>query len=160
MKIQTVPSIFAADSSVYADLPRRALAFMVDCLILGIPCTLLFLLAFPWFLDDRLVSWFGTTLTLNFGVGVILAIYSACFHASPMQATPGKKLMDIKVVGHNGKGIGFTHAFIRQVALTACGPVSLLVGLILVPFTQHRQGRHDSLCNTFVVHRWAFNDPP
>jgi len=160
-------SIVGADDDIYADFTRRVLAFMIDCLLISLPCVILFLLAFPWLLHDRVAAWLdtfigkiGLSIILSIGIGLVLAVYSACFHASPWRATPGKRLMGITVVNHEGQGIGFVHAFIRQFAFTACGPASLLVGLMLVPFTRHRRGHHDILCDTFVLYRRALENPP
>jgi len=155
-----------AERNLYADFPRRTLAFMLDCMVLGVPYLVLFVYAFPRLLNDEVMfwyydswlnaSWFSAFVGFNIAAGLAflpLAVYSACFHALPMQATPGKRIMGIKVVDYQGKGIHFIHAFIRQWALTVCGIPTLMIGLVLVSFTQYRQGHHDSLCDTYVIKR-------
>jgi len=156
-------SIADTNHQIYADFPRRTLAFMIDCLFIGTPCTVLFLLTFPRLLNEHALLWFDNIIgitSLNFGIGILLALYSACFHASPWQATPGKRLMGIMVVNHTGQSLSFVHAFIRQFAFTGCGAASMLIGLALVPFTDQKQGHHDRLCDTFVIHRNALDNPP
>jgi len=83
---------------------------------------------------------------------VIFVIYTTYFHGSQHQATPGKMLLGIKVVGYQGQRISYARAFARPIA--SC--LSLLIfaiGYLMAAFTRRKQALHDVLCDTYVINK-------
>lgn len=77
-------------------------------------------------------------------------VYFAYQESSPTQATIGKKLVGIKVTDMNGERISFLNATGRHFA-KIISAVILLIGFLMVAFTEKRQGLHDILAKTLVV---------
>jgi len=81
-----------------------------------------------------------------------LLLYSPLFLSSPYRATPGKILFGIIVVYDNGKQLPFSRAVIRELG-KYLSLLTLGLGFILIGFTRKKQGLHDLLALTVVVHR-------
>ena len=98
-------------------------------------------------------------LQLSFGSILTTAIavaYFAGMESSTAQGTLGKLALRIKVVDMEGGRIGAGTALLRYV-MKIVGSVLLLVGLLMVAFTNKKQGLHDMVAKTLVVHR---DSPP
>jgi uncharacterized RDD family membrane protein YckC len=66
-------------------------------------------------------------------------------------ATPGKMLLGLRIVRFNGDSLGWGGAVMRFLGyIIAFMP--LLVGLIWIAFDGRRQGWHDKLAETYVIH--------
>ena len=148
----------------YAGFWRRALAFMIDGLILAIPYTLIScLLLAPRIVElTRLVSTNGEP-TLNMMLGwmasmiilwivnlLLLWLYFACMESSKHQATLGKMALGIKVVGAHGERISFARATGRSFA-KFISHMLLYFGDYMAGFTEKRQALHDIIATTYVV---------
>jgi uncharacterized RDD family membrane protein YckC len=114
-------------------------------------------------------------MELYFGAGitVIMLSYYTLFESSPLQATPGKLLLAIKVTDSFGDQIGPIRAAVRSWpiwiggvfamvdAATGNGGSALIANLlalaacVVVAFTAQKQGLHDMLVGTFIVRRGA-----
>ena len=86
------------------------------------------------------------------GIGVI-----ACFIYFPLceafwdGSTIGKKAMGLKVVNYNFETITIGQAFGRYFA-KFLSTIALYLGFIMVAFSSKKQGLHDKLASTYVVH--------
>ncbi len=67
-----------------------------------------------------------------------------------MQATPGKKVVGVRVTDERGARIGFGRATGRYFAKILSSLI-LCIGYIMVAFTRRRQGLHDLMAGTLVV---------
>lgn len=67
-----------------------------------------------------------------------------------MQATPGKRALGLIVTDYNGQRITYLRAFGRYWA-NLLSTLILLIGYIMVAFTERKQGLHDIICSTLVV---------
>lgn len=79
-------------------------------------------------------------------------LYFSAFEASPWQATPGKRLLMLRVVDVNGVPLRWPRATLRYF----CRFISALplgAGYAMVLFNLHRQALHDMLASTRVVMR-------
>lgn len=79
-------------------------------------------------------------------------LYFSIFEASAWQATPGKRLLGLRVVDVNGVPLRWARATLRYF----CRFVSALplgAGYAMVLFTLNRQALHDMLASTRVVMR-------
>ena len=64
--------------------------------------------------------------------------------------TPGKRALKLRVVRSDGSRVGFSRAFLRELA--KFGPM-LLVNAFVMAFRSDRRGLHDLLADTVVVRR-------
>lgn len=85
-------------------------------------------------------------------VGLIVGIaYFVGFESSAYQATPGKMALGLIVVDTDGRRISIARAFGRYFAKILSGLI-LLIGYIMVGFTERKQGLHDMIAGTLVVY--------
>ena len=87
-------------------------------------------------------------------IGGILAgwIYYAAFESSEKQATLGKMALSIKVTDLEGNRISFGRATGRHFSKIISG-IILLIGYLMVAFTQKKQGLHDMMAGCLVVNK-------
>ncbi len=141
-----------SQSLPYANLGIRLLAMVLDGLLLIFLWSLLRFFqallgapaeteATPLFLD------YGTMALVFLGA---MAITALCWHW--FAGTPGKLLVDIRVIGVNtGQPPGLAQAVLRFAAY----PISLLpasLGFLWTFWDRRRQGFHDKLSRTVVIH--------
>jgi uncharacterized RDD family membrane protein YckC len=85
-------------------------------------------------------------------VGLIVGIaYFVGFESSAYRATPGKMALGLIVVDTDGRRISPARAFGRYFAKILSGLI-LLIGYIMVGFTERKQGLHDMIAGTLVVY--------
>ncbi len=95
----------------------------------------------------------GTTASSGLGTIISIVIYLAYFaglESSNWQATVGKKALGLIVVDTSGNRISLGRAVGRFFAKILSGAI-LLIGYIMVGFTEKKQGLHDMLASTLVV---------
>ena len=130
---------------------------LVAALIDGIVLTFIVI-----FLAVFSLLFFGATLGEGAGVGMfflvlILAslatiLYKPIMEASDYQGTFGKYALGLKVVDKNGQRITMTSSFLRTILYIIGAQAFLLcLGVVMIGFTEYKQGLHDILANTYVV---------
>jgi uncharacterized RDD family membrane protein YckC len=94
---------------------------------------------------DLLRSWFTAAL------GFLLSfVYFAAFEASPLQATPGKAALGLRVADLGGRRIGLGRSLFRQ--LMKCAEfVSSGITYVIAAFTARHQALHDIFAGTLVL---------
>ena len=146
---------------IYAGFWRRAIAFILDLLIVAIPTTLVFgpMVAFetvalgvdPTNLSATQAGLLGATVFSWQLVAIVLTwLYFAFFESGKKQSTWGKRLLGIKVVGINGQRISFARATGRFFAKTI-SYVIFYIGFIMAGFTSRKRALHDMIAETYVV---------
>jgi uncharacterized RDD family membrane protein YckC len=85
------------------------------------------------------------------GIFLVAWLYDALLTSSPMQATPGKMVLGLRVTTADGEPIGFGRATGRFFGKIISGMICN-VGYLMVAFTSRKQGLHDMIANTVVVH--------
>src|SRR5688500_11829515 len=80
----------------YSSFGRRLLAFILDALILAIPC----------FIADRIIPYLGSFIVYFF--------YAPMLETSDLRATLAKHLMGIQVADLQGRRISFQASLIRN----------------------------------------------
>jgi uncharacterized RDD family membrane protein YckC len=84
-------------------------------------------------------------------------IYMTLFHASPLQATPGKMWVGLKVVDANGSRIGYGAAALRSLfrgLLFVCTlGLSEVINVFFIAKRKRRQALHDLIVGSEVVHK-------
>lgn len=119
--------------SSLASLGRRALAALLDTLILAIPCAI------------------AAHLLPVVGGFLVVFLYAPVLEASEVRATLGKHLMGIQVADIQGRRISFRAALIRNI-LKLVSSVLFMAGHVVALFTARRQTLHDLLAETVVVY--------
>lgn len=79
-------------------------------------------------------------------------LYSAVFESSSQQATLGKQMMRILVIGIDGKRITFPRAVTRRL-LSYLSIIMFGFGYIMVFLNKTKQTGHDILAQTLVVRK-------
>ena len=131
----------------------RLVAALIDGIVLAIIVIFLAVLS---------LLFFGATLGEGAGLGMfflvlILAslatiLYKPIMEASGYQGTFGKHALGLKVVDKNGQRITMTSSFLRTILYIIGAQAFLLcLGIVMIGFTEYKQGLHDILANTYVV---------
>lgn len=121
----------------YAGFWKRFIAHIIDgfvLLLIGYSISKLNKDTYILGLLDMLVSFF----------------YYVGLESSEKQATLGKLVMNIKVTDTNGRRIGFGQATIRYLGKILSGFL-LMIGYLMVAFTEKKQGLHDLIAKTYVI---------
>ena len=146
-------------SERYGGFWIRVLAYIVDGIILNIVFWLLVTIfgidMFGGMLDSdpaAMAAASGAMGWVNLAGFVIALAYSAGFHSSSLQATPGKLLVKLKVTDSGGQRISMLRAIGREFARYLSG-IILLIGFIMVAFTDRKRGLHDMMAGTLVTYR-------
>lgn len=147
----------------YAGFWRRAIALMIDSIIISIPCTIVYAIIMA-ILALRLGSlpqanqanpqeaflFAGSMLLSQLIFVVVFWLYFTLLESGQKQATVGKRVMGIKVVGADGGRITFARATGRFFG--KCVSYMLLnFGYYMAGFTKKRQALHDLMADTYVV---------
>jgi uncharacterized RDD family membrane protein YckC len=82
---------------------------------------------------------------------VLNCLYFAFFESSSWQGTPGKKILNLKVMDEAGDRISFGVAFLRNIC-KFFSDIILGIGYIMVAFTRKKQGLHDWMAGTVVCY--------
>ena len=106
------------------------------------------------------LSWLGSAV-----FGIALGVYTALQESSRAQATVGKRMLGLRVMGLDGGRISQFTAIYRCWPLWLPGLIGMVEGLnyvvgfaaiaacIAVAFTRRKQGLHDMLARCLVVRR-------
>jgi uncharacterized RDD family membrane protein YckC len=144
---------------VYAGFWRRAIAYLLDAILLGFTIGVLVLGPLmqhaglstdnPWILftgANRQV------FAVNLLVQMAFWPYWALMESSAWRATFGKKLLNLEVTDLAGQRLSFSRASARYFAKIISG-LTLMVGFLLAGFTARKQALHDILASTLVVRK-------
>lgn len=142
----------------------RAVAFMIDCLVLFGP--ILILVALSAFLIEirgwwesldaesmrqEWILWHRNFQQLLLTVAIGLGwIYAAGLESSPWQATVGKRWMGLKVTDARGERLGFLRATGRHLG-KYLSALPCFLGFIIALFSSRGLTLHDRLAKTRVV---------
>ena len=152
--VSEIPSAPPEPAMAYASFRNRILAHLVDQIILILPAIITSYIAyrilsgngepFAWEDRDAVSKW--ANLSQFFMLPVQCAYY-AYFESSPAQATPGKRVFNIRVCDGEGRRLSPLRAILRILLKS----FTLALGFLSIFFTPRRQALHDILVNTVVV---------
>jgi uncharacterized RDD family membrane protein YckC/Tfp pilus assembly major pilin PilA len=128
-------------ADVYASFWQRLGGLVIDYLIVAIGLSILAAILIPAAPD------FGGLLVL-----IAAVAYYVGFESSPLQGTPGKLAMSIKVTDLEGERIGVGRALGRYVGKIISWLI-LGIGFIMAAFTGRRQGLHDLMAGTLIARK-------
>lgn len=140
----------------WAGFFRRAFAFSLDLVVVGLYSFLLFYLGYVGYRVGLAAHGLSISLSnLKPFVGLVffawfwlLVGYFVLLHGIDGR-TVGKWLFGLRVVGRDRKPIGYRQAFIRTVAW----PFSALwgIGLLWILWSREKRAWHDLLAGTWVI---------
>ena len=125
----------------------RALAYLIDGVILGIAQWVIFAAMGQSMFDPDPATVSALPNVLS---GLLGLAYFVAFEASSWQGTPGKRALGLIVTDMDGNRISVLRAVGRYFAKILSALI-LLIGFIMVAFTERKQGLHDIICSTLVL---------
>jgi uncharacterized RDD family membrane protein YckC len=162
-----VPASVNYGGVAYAGFWLRFVAYVIDAVVSGIAFLILLI---PLFVltgagaalakiisDDDIGDAWGAFMGVGFifgFFGIILVVswlYHAFSESSSWQATPGKKILSLKVTDMTGQPISFARASARYFAKIITAMIPLFIGYIMAGFTEKRQAIHDMIASCLVL---------
>ncbi len=149
------------NTTIYAGFWRRCIAFVVDGLLVSLVPAVVFIPLLVWRVraagqatPEALAGVIGSLVLIYILWQVVAVVfwwlYFACLESGPRQATLGKRLLKIKVIGKNGERIGFGRATGRVFA-KILSYITLNFGYIMAGLTNRKRALHDYVAETYVV---------
>ncbi len=141
----------------YAGFWLRLAAYIIDSIILN---TVFFVLALIVGVASAILQ--NVVGAAGFFVGALSMsllyilsfvggwLYFAMMESSPRQGTLGKMALGMKVTDLQGRRISFGRATGRFFA-KMLSALTLLIGYVMIGFTEKKQGLHDKIAETYVV---------
>lgn len=164
-----IPANASYGAVVYAGFWLRLVAYIIDgiisCLVFAILLVPLFVLTGAGAALGRIISQgdIGDDLSAFLGAGFILGffgiillvswLYYALSESSSWQATPGKKILNLKVTDLAGQPISFARASGRYFSKIITGMIPLAIGYIMAGFTEKKQAIHDMIASCLVLRK-------
>lgn len=145
----TVIRRFEKDPYLQDHWIKRAIAYIIDSIIVGAIATILFAITlFPVFIGNPFT--FVNVFGFPFAMGLIYVLYFP-ISETMYGATIGKRLLGLKVVTKTGGKLSFGQAFIRNIS--KIHHVLLLLDFIggLITSTDLHQKYSDRIANTTVA---------
>lgn len=144
-------SVATTSGKSYGGFWRRLAAYLIDSIILFVGTFVI------GFIYGALIASNGQSIDAAGEiflqcVGIVAGwIYFASQESSEDQATVGKRVMGLQVCDLQGSRLSFGRASGRFFAKILSGLI-LLIGFLMIAFTQRRQGLHDKIASTVVLH--------
>jgi uncharacterized RDD family membrane protein YckC len=137
------------ESSHYAGFWVRVLAFLVDGIVIGLVVSALSVG------QAGVVTWdhaLQITTWRNFiDTAASFVYFTLLWSTVGGGRTVGMRLLGLRVVGPDGQPITYGTAVLRWIGMLVSAAV-ILLGFIWVAFDPRKQGWHDKIATTFVVH--------
>jgi class 3 adenylate cyclase/uncharacterized RDD family membrane protein YckC len=139
MPFDGAPSGFYLESALegpFAGFWRRAIAFSIDWSIVLVTCILV---------SDLTGAEFFIALQVP-----IYIVYMTGFESGPWQASVGKKIMGIRVVGLDGQPLSLLRSLGRN-AGKLLSALTIFIGFMMAGWTERKQALHDRLSEALLV---------
>ena len=149
------------NTSVYAGFWRRVAAFIIDTFLAALPAAIICMPLLFWRFYT-MANAPETEYASQFMIIMLLIIlwqilglasfwlYFAFMESGPRQATWGKRLLKIKVVGKDGGRISFSRATGRAFSKWLSSMI-MYIGFIMAGLTNRKRALHDYIVDTYVV---------
>lgn len=155
-KAKALPANVAAPGVVeFAGIGVRAVAKLLDVLILVVPAALVMSFVVAFVLPASLKNRAGGTILL-FGVGtaalvaVIMVIYQI-WCLPRYGATPGKRIMGLRVVIAGGAQVSWGRSAARFAGECVNALIPFCIGYVIAAFDPERRTVHDHIAGTRVI---------
>ena len=137
----------------YASFFSRFLAWIIDMILLSFIYGVVFSTSGIGLSDLGTDNFSTIVFSSSFGFSSFLGfLYFVLFESSELQATPGKRLMGLKVIDYDGGRITFFRALIRKLGKIVSQAI-LMIGYLMAAITDKNQALHDYIASTYVVQR-------
>jgi uncharacterized RDD family membrane protein YckC len=164
-----VPRSAGCGGVAYAGFWLRFVAYLIDGVISGIAYVILLIPLFVLTgagaalskigsgedISDDVAAFLGIGFILGF-FGIVFLVswlYYALSESSSWQATPGKKMLNLKVTDMTGQPISFGRASGRFFARIITHMIPLAIGYIIAGFTEKKQAIHDMIASCLVLRK-------
>jgi len=141
-------------ATTYAGFWIRAAALVIDSIIVWMTQIVLAIVleAMAGLLTpDMEAESLASVLMLALFSSAVSIAYYVVFTGSCGQ-TPGKMLMRLKVVRSDGSAMTYGRAALREILGKFVSGITLGVGYLMVVFDDRKQGLHDKIADTCVIH--------
>ncbi|MFN7115360.1 MAG: RDD family protein [Saprospiraceae bacterium] len=138
----------------YADFGHRFVAVLIDAVIISVTVIAVGFIVFSFLTQINKTP--GADAFATVGVTIYLALpilswlYFAIFESSEKQATPGKKVFNIRVTDLNGNRISFGRATVRHLG-KIISFLTVYIGFLMALYTKRKQALHDMISNCLVM---------
>lgn len=122
----------------------RAGAYIIDAILIGAINFVIGMIVGA-ILPESIAGIIGGVIGFIIGLG-----YFAYMESSEKQATFGKQALNIKVTDMEGGRISTGNAVVRYLSKILSALI-LMIGFLMVLFTERKQGLHDIIAKTLVV---------
>jgi len=141
----------------YGGFWKRLAAYIIDWVILSIVGIILlvslgFLMASRGLDAQNDSAMMGVAIMTDFVTLAMAWLYYAVMESSGKQATLGKLALGMQVTDMKGERITFLRASVRFIS-KLLSLVLLLIGFIMIAFTEKKQGLHDMIAGTLIVNK-------
>jgi len=137
------------DTTRYAGFWVRVVASLIDSLlIVAIIGPILYFVYGPAYLESTAMIEGPADFVLNWVFPAIAIILFWVYRS----ATPGKMVLGLTIVDANTGGKPSTAQFVLRYVGYFVATIPLLLGIIWVAFDARKQGWHDKMANTVVIH--------
>ena len=144
-----VPPDPLADPDLYHGvLPRRAMAYLLDLVLI---CGLWLALSMAFGIAGILT--FGALTPIGLIVLAVLPVGYHSFFIGSNGATPGMRVFDLEVRSWTGRPPDTSQAFLTTVLFYASISLTLWLVLLVPLFTDRNRTLHDILAGTIVLRR-------
>ena len=135
----------------YGGFWKRVIAYLIDAFIIAFPVTMIFGTVIPQTMMTENVQVTSVAVSMPQVIMLVASwVYFAGLESSAWQATVGKKMLGMQVTDTSGERIDFIKATIRYFAKILSSFI-LMIGFIMVAFTEKKQGLHDFIAGTVVL---------
>jgi uncharacterized RDD family membrane protein YckC len=150
----------AGNAQSYASVGLRLAAYLLDVSISFLSVTVpvylileVLIATGAWVPTQRQPDWGGSRYVIAIAFFLAMGpIYFVICHASPWQATAGKRLLKLYVVGSDGNRISLGRSSIRSLAFYVLGAFGAgLISVITIADSKQRKGVHDFIAGTSVL---------
>jgi uncharacterized RDD family membrane protein YckC len=157
--LQATTGLAAPAAAVhYAGFWVRFVAFLIDAVLVGLvvaPISAVIQLAIGVAGGAVMMPTIGVGLVRGI-VGSVFSVavnwlYEAVLESSSYQATVGKMALGLKVTDLEYRRISFARATGRHFAKILSAMI-LFIGFFMIGFTERKQGLHDMIAGTYVIH--------
>jgi uncharacterized RDD family membrane protein YckC len=137
----------------FAGFWRRLAAFIIDAIILSVISSALF--PFKWFGWADLLNgnWYWVIFSILAVSNMVNVLIYVAYYAGFLTwsgQTPGKILLNIKIIRTNGSNITMGYSLLRCLGYII-SIIMLGIGFLWIAFDPHKQGIHDKIADTYVV---------
>jgi uncharacterized RDD family membrane protein YckC len=155
-RFRRIDHVAAGGAARYAPVWRRAVAEVIDAVVLAGPLVFSYASLFRGlgeldasFRPDQLFMKFGLVAASFAWLGAMFLVYAGL--EGRWGATPGKYALGIRTVGTDLRPCGFVRALVRNLLTVVDGFFYFLVGLIVIALTENWQRIGDLAARTIVI---------